>query len=133
MGSTKGDDVERFFERAPDLLATVDRRGYFTCLNPAWETALGWTAEELMAEPFLNFVHPEDVERTCQEIARATGRDPYTTSYENRLRTRDGGWRWLLWGARWDGHEWAAVAKDITVRKDLESKALHDPLTGVAN
>ena len=60
-----------------------------------------------MAEPYLNFVHPEDVERTCQEIARATGPTPCTTRYENRLRTRDGVWRWLLWSARWDGEQWS--------------------------
>jgi diguanylate cyclase (GGDEF)-like protein/PAS domain S-box-containing protein len=132
MGSTEG-DVERFFERAPDLLATADRRGCFACLNPAWEAVLGWTRDELMAEPFLNLVHPEDLERTCQEVARATGVEPYATSYENRLRARDGGWRWLLWSARWDGEQWTMVAKDITARKERERQALHDPLTGVAN
>ncbi|HEU4974486.1 MAG TPA: EAL domain-containing protein [Baekduia sp.] len=132
MGSTT-DDVERFFERAPDLLATADRRGRFTRLNPAWEVLLGWTEQELMAEPLLNLVHPEDLERTCLEIARATGPTPCVTSYENRLRTRDGGWRWLLWGARWDGEAWTIVAKDITSRKERERQALHDPLTGVAN
>jgi diguanylate cyclase (GGDEF)-like protein/PAS domain S-box-containing protein len=132
MGSSKG-DVERFFEGSPDLLAIADRRGYFTCLNPEWESVLGWTRDELMADPYLNFVHPEDVERTCQEIARATGPNPCTTRYENRLRTRDGVWRWLLWSARWDGEEWSAVAKDITTRKELERHSLHDALTGVAN
>jgi diguanylate cyclase (GGDEF)-like protein/PAS domain S-box-containing protein len=132
MGSSKG-DVERFFDRSPDLLAIADRRGYFTCLNPEWEAVLGWSRDELMAEPYLNFVHPEDLERTCQEIARATDATPCTTRYENRLRTRDGVWRWLLWSARWDGSEWSAVAKDITTRKELERHSLHDPLTGVAN
>jgi diguanylate cyclase (GGDEF)-like protein/PAS domain S-box-containing protein len=132
MGSSKG-DVERFFDRSPDLLAIADRRGYFTCLNPEWEAVLGWSRDELMAEPYLNFVHPEDVERTCQEIARATDATLCTTRYENRLRTRDGVWRWLLWSARWDGSEWSAVAKDITTRKELERHSLHDPLTGVAN
>jgi diguanylate cyclase (GGDEF)-like protein/PAS domain S-box-containing protein len=132
MGSSKG-DVERFFDRSPDLLAIADRRGYFTCLNPEWEAVLGWSRDELLAEPYLNFVHPEDVERTCQEIARATGPHPCTTRYENRFRTRDGVWRWLLWSARWDGTEWSAVAKDITTRKELERHSLHDALTGVAN
>src|SRR5436190_413508 len=83
------------------------------------EAVLGWSRDELMAEPYLNFVHPEDLERTCQEIARATDATPCTTRYENRLRTRDGVWRWLLWSARWDGSEWSAVAKDITTRKEL--------------
>jgi diguanylate cyclase (GGDEF)-like protein/PAS domain S-box-containing protein len=132
MASSKG-DVERFFDRSPDLLAIADRRGYFPCLNPEWEAVHGWSRDELMAEPYLNFVHPEDVERTCQEIARATGPAPCTTRYENRLRTRDGVWRWLLWSARWDGSEWSAVAKDITTRKELERHSLHDALTGVAN
>jgi diguanylate cyclase (GGDEF)-like protein/PAS domain S-box-containing protein len=132
MGSPE-DDVVRFFERSPDLLAIADRRGYFTCLNPEWEAVLGWSRDELMAEPSLNFVHPEDVERTCQEIARATGPSPCTTRYENRFRTRDGVWRWLLWSARWDGEEWSSVAKDITTRKELERHSLHDALTGVAN
>jgi diguanylate cyclase (GGDEF)-like protein/PAS domain S-box-containing protein len=132
MGSSKG-DVERFFDRSPDLLAIANRRGYFTCLNPEWEAVLGWSRDELMAEPYLNFVHPEDLERTCQEIARATDATPCTTRYENRLRTRDGVWRWLLWSARWDGSEWSAVAKDITTRKELERHSLHDALTGVAN
>ncbi|HEV7493573.1 putative bifunctional diguanylate cyclase/phosphodiesterase [Baekduia sp.] len=132
MGSSKG-DVERFFDRSPDLLAIADRRGYFTCLNPEWEAVLGWSRDELMAEPYLNFVHPEDLERTCQEIARATDATPCTTHYENRLRTRDGVWRWLLWSARWDGSEWSTVAKDITTRKELERHSLHDALTGVAN
>ncbi len=125
--------VARLFERAPDLLATADRRGYFTCLNPAWTETLGWTVEQLTAEPYLNFVHPEDVEVTCQEIARATGPQPYRTSYESRLRTREGVYRWLLWGARWDGEQWSIVAKDVTDRKERERQALHDPLTGVAN
>jgi diguanylate cyclase (GGDEF)-like protein/PAS domain S-box-containing protein len=133
MGSTKG-DVERFFERAPDLLATADRRGCLACPNPAWEKLLGWTAAELMAEPVLNLVHPEDVERTCQELARAKGGvAAFETTYENRLRRRDGGWRWLLWSARWDGEQWTMVGKDITTRKELERQALHDSLTGVAN
>src|SRR5947209_1901833 len=105
MGSEMG-DVERFFERSPDLLATADRRGCFTCLNPEWETTLGWRVDELLGRPLLNFVHPEDVERTCEEIARATDLEPCDTRYELRLRAKDGTWRWLLWSARWDGEAW---------------------------
>jgi diguanylate cyclase (GGDEF)-like protein/PAS domain S-box-containing protein len=125
--------LARLFACSPDLLATADRRGYLTSLNPAWRETLGWTEDELKAEPYLNFVHPEDVERTCTQLAHAMDPEPYRVAYESRLRTREGTYRWLLWSAAWDGEQWSLVAKDITARKERERQALHDPLTGVAN
>ena len=60
------------------------------------ERTLGWTREQLMAEPYLSFVHPDDVEATvAASTAQAEpGRqDPRT--FENRYRTTDGEYRWL--------------------------------------
>ena len=54
-----------------DMLGTASLDGYFTHLNPAWERTLGWTAEQLMAEPFIAFVHPDDVEDDARAIAGA--------------------------------------------------------------
>ena len=59
-----GFDIER------DLLCTVDSDGYFTSLNSGWERVLGWTREELMSRPFIDFVHPADRERTVDELAQ---------------------------------------------------------------
>ena len=56
------DAVQRLFELSLDMLGTASADGYFTELNPAWERWLGWTREELMAEPFISFVHPDDVD-----------------------------------------------------------------------
>ena len=61
----------RHFELAGDLLATATFDGCFVHLNGAWERCLGWTREELMAEPFIAFVHPDDRARTEAEAARA--------------------------------------------------------------
>jgi diguanylate cyclase (GGDEF)-like protein/PAS domain S-box-containing protein len=126
-------ELQRLFELAPDMLAIADARGYFTRINPAWERTLGWSAEELTAVPFLRFVHEDDLAATQEEAARALGPAGDVVAFENRYRTRDGGWRWLLWNARWDGERWYAVATDISARKELEHHALHDPLTGLAN
>ena len=41
-----------------DLLATISLDGHFTLLNPAWEQLLGWTREELEAQPMHEFIHP---------------------------------------------------------------------------
>src|SRR3954469_16805114 len=118
-------ELQRLFELAPDMLAIADARGYFTRINPAWERTLGWSAEELTAVPFLRFVHEDDLAATQEEAARALGPEGDVVAFENRYRTRDGGWRWLLWNARWDGERWYAVATDISERKELEHHALH--------
>src|SRR5439155_370707 len=56
--------VARLFEMTSDLLATISLDGRFTLLNPAWEQALGWTREELQANPIQQLIHPDDVEQT---------------------------------------------------------------------
>src|SRR5260221_14080560 len=58
---------ERFFDVSIDLLCCLDFSGYFERLNPAWERALGFTRAELMSKPFIEFVHPDDRERTLKQ------------------------------------------------------------------
>ena len=114
---------ERFFEINLDLLCQLDFNGYFKRLNPAWERALGWTRAELMARPFIEFVHPDDRERTLRQNAavRAGGQ---ALGFENRYLCKDGSYKWLLWNARADlEHELIySVARDITRRKQAENE-----------
>lgn len=101
-----------------DLLCTADSRGYFTSLNAAWERCLGWSRDELMARPFIEFVHPDDVASTIAEASRVAEHDYELASFENRYRTKDGGWRWLRWSARSDGETWFAVAFDVSEERE---------------
>jgi PAS domain S-box-containing protein len=107
-------DIER------DLLCTANSEGYFTSLNSSWERLLGWTREELMSRPFVDFVHPKDRERTIEQAAKVSHRDYEFVNFENRYRAKGGGWRWLSWSARSDGSTWFAVAFDITEEKESE-------------
>jgi diguanylate cyclase (GGDEF)-like protein/PAS domain S-box-containing protein len=125
--------IARLFEMTSDLLATISMDGRFTLLNPAWETLLGWTREELQAGTIEQYMHPEDVERTLA-LMRTGGEDlAQMESFTNRYRHRDGSWRSLLWSARRDGDTWYAAVKDVTDRLWLERQALHDPLTRLPN
>ena len=125
--------IARLFEMTSDLLATVSMDGRFTLLNPAWEQALGWTREELQAEPIHALMHPDDVEQTLALMHAGSQRSAHLENFTNRYRHRDGSWRWLLWSARCDGETWYAAVRDVTDRMWLEQQALRDPLTQLPN
>ncbi len=115
--------LDRFFTLSIDMLCIAGFDGFYKRLNPAWERTLGYTVAELMAVPFVDFVHPDDREATLAETARlATGSD--TISFENRYRAKDGSYRWLLWTAApfADYRLIYAAARDITERKRTEAK-----------
>jgi PAS domain S-box-containing protein len=106
----------RFWELSNELLATAGFDGYFKSLNPACERTLGWTTDELRARPFLEFVHPEDRERTEAEAAGLTSAGAETFHFENRYSCKDGSYRTLSWSARGAPDEELiyAVARDVT-------------------
>jgi len=124
QGGPQATDFARLFEMATDLLAITDANGRFTAVNPAWERVLGWTREELMDAPLLEFVHPEDRQATLDVIERAGGEDFELSHFENRHRCRDGSYRWLSWRASTDGIQWYAVARDVTDSKGQEEEQL---------
>ncbi|MEP6620374.1 MAG: PAS domain S-box protein [bacterium] len=116
-------DQDRFFEVSLDMLCFADYSGYFKRLNPAWERALGFSREELMSRPSIEFVHPEDRERTLAQnrVVKEGGR---AVLFENRYLHKDGSYRWLLWNAApdFDRSVIYSAARDITERKRAESE-----------
>jgi len=114
---------DRFFEVSIDMLCVLDFNGYFRRVNPAWERTLGFTRAELTSRPFIEFVHPDDRERTLKQNAqvRAGGQ---ALAFENRYLCRDGSYRWLRWNAVSDVNEQAiySAARDITDAKKAEEE-----------
>ena len=114
---------DRFFNLTRELLCIAGFDGYFKRVNPAWRNTLGYTAEEMMMKPFIEFVHPEDRQKTIEQSANlAHGGE--VISFENRYRCKDGSYRWLLWSARSLVEEQLiyASARDLTDRKQIEEK-----------
>jgi PAS domain S-box-containing protein len=117
---------DRFFTMSLDMLCTAGFDGFFHSLNPAWTKTLGWSMEQLMSRPFLDFVHPDDREATVREtFCLQSGVD--TIAFENRYRHRNGTYRWLLWSATASQEErlYYAVARDITDRHRVEQELVH--------
>jgi PAS domain S-box-containing protein len=110
-------ELVRFFDLSLDLFCIAGLNGTFHRLNDNVEGLLGYTVEELVHRPFLDYVHPDDRERTEQELARLAEQKP-TIQFVNRYRHADGRYIWLEWNARAVVEEAAvyAVARDISER-----------------
>jgi diguanylate cyclase (GGDEF)-like protein/PAS domain S-box-containing protein len=130
---------EWFFEHSLEMMCIAGMDGRFRRVNPAFSSVLGYSEAELVSRPFFDFIHPEDQERTMEQL-HALGSGSDCINFENRYRDRDGEWHWLEWrvpaltpGAR----NLYAIARDVTHQKAMESELLHrarhDALTGLLN
>ena len=117
-------DSARFWELSSDMMCVAGLDGYFRRLNPAWTRTLGWTQEELRSRPFIEFVHPDDRERTIAETASLSGDGYRTLDFENRYQCKDGSYRALLWSSTSVPDEGViyAMARDSTASKQAQDE-----------
>lgn len=131
----KSAELENFFSVALDLLCIVEQSGRFIKVNKAWEGTLGYPAGELENMNLLTFVHPDDMEPTLDVIAKLSEQHP-VFEFTNRLRTKEGKYRYIEWHNTPVGGTIYAAARDITERKrneDFENELLRlsSKLTGI--
>ena len=110
-----------FFAQSLAMMCIANFEGYFIHVNSAFEQTLGFTHAELCAVPFIDFVHPEDKERTRQELERIAA-GGQSINWENRYRCKDGAYRWFNWTASPAGDIIYGIAQDVTARKATEEE-----------
>jgi PAS domain S-box-containing protein len=91
-------EAERIFEMSPALLAVAGFDGYLRRFNPAFEV-FGYSREELLSRPWIEFAHPNDRERMLQ-AAVSLERGVDVVDVDNRVICRDGSQRWVEWSTR---------------------------------
>lgn len=89
---------DHFFHRSMDLncLATLD--GMFSDINFRWMDLLGYTREELLAKPFLELIHPDDIGSTLQALENLSISNS-VIDFRNRYRKKNNEYVWLQWNA----------------------------------
>jgi diguanylate cyclase (GGDEF)-like protein/PAS domain S-box-containing protein len=128
----------RHFNLSLDMISTAGFDGRFKAVNPAFERILGYREEDIVGRPFLDFVHPDDRERTEREAA-ALADGKTTVQFQNRYFDSRGEVHWLEWSSvpLPDEQIIYGVARDVTDRKALEQElerlSRHDSLTGLLN
>jgi PAS domain S-box-containing protein len=114
---------DRLFNLSLDMLCIVGFDGYFKQVNPAWNRILGWTEDELLSKPWIEFVHPDDRGATASVGQRLAAGEP-VYFFENRCRCKDESYRWISWNALPlpDEELILAVVHDSTDQRKLESQ-----------
>ena len=110
---------DRFFRVSLDLLCIAGTDGYFKRLNPAWSELLGYTEQELLSKPFLEFLHPDDIQATLKEVEKLSNGES-SISFINRYRCANGDYKYLSWKTTPYGEMLYAAANDITELKHSE-------------
>ncbi len=62
------EEFESIFNLSPDMVGVFTTEGGLIRVNPSWETILGYKTEELLEMGWATLVHPDDVERTNNEV-----------------------------------------------------------------
>jgi PAS domain S-box-containing protein len=117
-------NMELFFNIVPDMLCIASLEdGHFKKLNPSWEQTLGYSTDELLSRPFIDFVHPDDRIRTLLEVERQLKGQP-VINFVNRYKCQNGEYKWLSWIASppMNNALLYASARDISEIKSLEHK-----------
>ncbi len=122
--STLPENLSPFFDSALDLLCIGDYDGNFQKLNPEWEKTLGFPLSEMIGKPYIDFIHPDD-RPTTDKIIQELDHQKEAVTVTNRVRCKDGTYRWLEWKAFLRNKLVYASARDITAHKRAE-KALRD-------
>ena len=114
---------DRYFDQSLNLLAIARFDGYFKRLNPAWSKELGFSPEELMSRPFIDFVAPGSRIQAAAELDKLIAY--CEDSFEIQMACKDGSLRWVLWNitALPEVQEFYISGQDITERKNTERSA----------
>ncbi len=117
------EDIALFFSNSIELVSISKTDGYIITLNEMWTKVLGWSKEELMSKPFINFVHKDDISKTTEVMKNIfLGHDVY--DFRNRYLCKDGTYKWLSWHSKYlkERDLIFANARDIT--NQIESEIL---------
>jgi PAS domain S-box-containing protein len=114
---------DRIWNVSQDLLVVADLTGTWLNVNPAATLALGWSEEEMIGRSVDWLLHPDDIAATGAQVD-TLARGQKTSRFENRLRRKDGTYRWMSWTATPHEGQIYGVARDVTEEKEAAETLL---------
>ncbi|MDX1635170.1 MAG: diguanylate cyclase [Marinobacter sp.] len=105
-----------------DAVCVVDREGYLLFVSAAGERIFGYKPAEMIGRRILDFVYPQDLEKTLASANKVLSGSPQL-DFENRYLRKDGTIAHIMWSARYSEADGVriGVARDVTERRHSES------------
>jgi PAS domain S-box-containing protein len=126
---TKLQEQERellnFFRLSVDMLCITTLDARFVKFSESFPVSLGKTEQELMDTPFLELIHPDDLEQTKIQVKKLSQGEK-VIGFENRYRKKDGTYMLLSWKAMLNQEDGLiyAHATDITHKREFENQII---------
>lgn len=122
------EDYKALIGRISDVITVVDTDGVIQYQSPSSRHVKGWEPEELIGEPILEYVHPDDRDRVAEEFGKLRGKVGYIDEeIEFRFQTGDGDWIWIAatgsaptTDQQLEG--FITISRNITPRKEAEDE-----------
>ncbi len=120
------ENFESLFLESDDMICIAGKDGYLKKTNHSLSKTLGWSPEELLQTPYMDFIHPEDLNRVKTNILRQ-GNGYKSTNFTCRFLTKTGETKYLEWVATPDSRKALlyAIGRDITVQTKIELELKH--------
>ncbi len=108
-------DLVRFFELSMDMFCIAGLDGHFHRVNSNFSRVLGFSNREFLSRPILDFVHPDDRQKTSEAFEILSTGMP-VVQFQNRYLDTGGNYHTIEWTAKAIPEENTifAVARDLT-------------------
>lgn len=120
------DIITSFFEQSLNLHLIVGFDGIIHRVNLGWDRIVGYQASELIGRQYLDFIHPDDIQTTTDEMSKLK-QGKRTLYFENRYRCKDGSFCLIAWSAvpSLDNKLVYAAGNNITEQRQAEEDRNH--------
>jgi PAS domain S-box-containing protein len=87
--------LDALVQNGSDLTVVIDEQGGFHYSSRNIEPILGYTAEEMAGRNAFEFIHPDDIKKVTDEIARVMHHHEEAKGVQHRFLHKNGKWVWL--------------------------------------
>ena len=117
------DERDYIFNFSLDMFAIQTLEGDFIKVNPSWRDTLHYSNEKLIGSNWLDYVHPEDKERS-ESKQRDLENYNFVVAHEARFLNASGDYVWLEWNSIpiKNKNIVVSVVRDITNWKEVNQK-----------